>query len=93
MLDKKRTQLNLRFDGKDSLLETLKGAAQSRGESLNGYCIRVLAESVGMSSGDASIESSATLARHDTSNILDKVETMLEERLGGIEERLGKLRA
>lgn len=93
MLDKKRTQLNLRFDGKDSLLETLKGAAQSRGESLNSYCIRVLAESVGMSSGDTSITSSAAVARHDTSDILDKVETILAERLGGIEERLGKLRA
>lgn len=93
MIDKKRTQLNLRFDGKDSLLETLKSAAQANGESLNAYCIRVLAESVGMSSSDASVLSSVNSTRQNTSNVLDKVEAMLADRLGGIEERLGKLRA
>ena len=98
MTERKRTQLNLRFDGKDDLVEALRNAAQAKGESLNAYCARVLAESVGMSSGDASTASIAshqpsTVSSITSSEILDKVETLLAERLGGIEERLGKLRA
>lgn len=100
MTERKRTQLNLRFDGKDDLLETLKSAAQAKGESLNAYCARVLAESVEMSSGNTSAanlssdSSSITLDNKVLDNkVLDKVEAMLAERLGGIEERLGKLSA
>lgn len=103
MTERKRTQLNLRFDGKDDLVEALKSAAQARGESLNAYCARVLAESIGMSSSDASSASpvpshNANTSSAVSSEVLDKivgtkVESLLAERLGGIEERLGKLRA
>ena len=103
MTERKRTQLNLRFDGKDDLVEALKSAAQTRGESLNAYCARVLAESIGMSSGNASTASTVptynvSASSPVSSEVLDKivgtkVESLLAERLGGIEERLGKLRA
>ena len=95
MTEKKRTQLNLRLDGKDELLEAVKAAAKARDENLNAYCVRVLAESVGMSSPQLDTTSTARHPDHVSSNlsseILEKVGAMITERLGDIQERLAEL--
>jgi len=48
-----RAQLNIRFDGKGDIIEAIRAAAAANDESLNRFCIRVLAEASGVASESA----------------------------------------
>jgi hypothetical protein len=72
-----RLQLNIRMDGKQKLLEDIKNAAETGGESLNAFCVRVLSEAVyGASVFDSNSAS------------MGEIEALLESKLVGVLARL-----
>lgn len=75
-----RLQLNIRMDGKQKLLDDIKNAAETGGESLNAFCVRVLSEAV----YGASVSASHSISTAD-------IERLVESKLVGVLDRLEAL--
>jgi len=82
MADKERLQLNLRLDGRQDLLDTIKIMAKKEGLSLNAWVVATLAEKVGMEPAKPTptkdLESAIT-------SVLDK---LLADKLANIKSEL-----
>jgi hypothetical protein len=95
-----RLQLNLRLDGRQDLLETIKKIASAEGLSVNAWVIRVLEAATGLtdstvfSTGQGVKEPVALDIESMVDTLLDKkLDSLVAAKLAGIEERLGKLKA
>ncbi|MEG3991130.1 hypothetical protein QUA13_29065 [Microcoleus sp. S28C3] len=92
-----RVQLNLRLDGKRTLLETIKEVAAAQGLSVNAWVVRTL-EQAAANPTPKSESTRQTPTVEDIEVVLDKkldimLDTKLVARFAEFEERLGKLRA
>ncbi|MEG4447000.1 hypothetical protein QUB49_35505 [Microcoleus sp. AT9_B4] len=101
-----RLQLNLRLDGRQDLLETVKETAASEGLSVNAWVIKALERATSVQESIATpgpIATEQQEAPKDSApldiepmldNLLDKkLDTLLAAKLANFEERLGKLKA
>jgi hypothetical protein len=94
-----RCQLNLRFDGRRDLLETIKEVAAAEGLSVNAWVIRTLEIAANQPISEPTPQPQAQVSEiSDIEPVLDtvldsKLDTLLAAKLAGIEERLGKLSA
>lgn len=95
-----RLQLNLRLDGRQELLDTIKAVAAAEGLSINAWVVRSLevatglADSVPAQAKGANKDSVALDIEPVLDELLDKkLDGLVAAKLAGIEERLGKLKA
>jgi hypothetical protein len=95
-----RLQLNLRLDGRQDLLETIKEIASAEGLSVNAWVIRALEAATGLtdstvsSIGQGVKEPVALDIESMVDTLLDKkLDSLVATKLARIEERLGKLKA
>ncbi|MEG4798775.1 hypothetical protein QUA69_27315 [Microcoleus sp. LAD1_D1] len=101
-----RLQLNLRLDGRQDLLETVRESAALEGLSVNAWVVKVLERAT---SDRGSIENSDPITTQereapkdsillDIEPVLDrlleeKLDKLVAGKLANLEERLGKLKA
>jgi hypothetical protein len=82
MADKERLQLNLRLDGRQDLLDTIKVMARKEGLSLNAWVVATLAEKAGM---EPTKPAPAEDLKSAITSVLDQV---LAEKLANIKSEL-----
>lgn len=95
-----RLQLNLRLDGRQDLLDSVKEAAAAQGLSVNAWVVRALELATGLAdlTPVQADGASKDLVALDIEPVLDelldkKLDSLVATKLAGIEERLGKLKA
>jgi hypothetical protein len=95
-----RLQMNLRLDGRQDLLEAIKGMAATEGLSVNAWVVRTLESAVTVTDYGSKTLASSTEA--DIEPVLDNLldikldrllDARLDKKLDNFEERLGKLSA
>ncbi|MEG4318765.1 MULTISPECIES: hypothetical protein [unclassified Microcoleus] len=93
--------MNLRLDGRQDLLEAIKGMAATEGLSVNAWVVRTLESAVSAAPISAK-QTLTTSTETDIEPVLDSMldkkldrilDTKLDKRLDNFEERLGKLSA
>lgn len=92
-----RLQMNLRLDGRQDLLEAIKGMAAAEGLSVNAWVVRTLESAIDAASAETEQTpktSRATDIELVLDNMLDtKLDRLIADKLASFEERLGKLSA
>jgi hypothetical protein len=96
-----RLQMNLRLDGRQDLLEAIKGMAATEGLSINAWVVRTLESAVFTVPTEIN-QTAITPTEIDIEPILDSLldekldkllDAKLDIKLDNFEERLGKLSA